>query len=206
MRIIECKQYSPEWWEARRGIPTASAFDRIITAKTGKFASGSESYIYELLAEKVRLDPPVMTEGPTTPAMKEGLESEPEARKWFAFHTDKKVREVGFIISDDNRFGCSPDGLVSDDAVLELKCPQGKKHVEYLLGGKVPDEYKAQCHGQMIVTGLKRCYFVSYCLGFDPLLVEVTPDEYTDALRVCLEQFWIRFNEQIARLTKGVGK
>lgn len=191
MRVINCEQYSTEWWEARRGIPTASAFDRIITAKTGKLSAGALGYAFELVADLAQLGPePWLNEpGYESAAMKRGTQTEHEARRFYEMERDVDVQRVGFCITDAGDAGCSPDGLVGESGGLELKCPLLKTHVGYLYRGGLPDEYKPQVHGSLIVTGREWWDFLSYAPGLPPLLVRVEPDDYTESLRHCLAEF-----------------
>lgn len=199
MKIIECQQYSPEWWEARRGIPTASAFDRIITPG-GKLSAQADDYIAELIGDRVCLTPNFLTERPVSRAMANGTDCEPQARSWYELE-HAEVQQVGFVVTDDLRFGCSPDGLVGSDGLLELKCPTLKTQVKYLLAGPVlPPEYKPQVHGQLFVTGRAWVDFVSYAPGLDKLLVRVFPDRYTTELKVALEVFYEKYREAWERI------
>jgi hypothetical protein len=197
MRVIDCVQLSPEWWEARRGLPTCSEFNRIITAVKGEYSKGAEGYIDQLIGEVVSLDPPIMTDWPGNPAMKHGRDTEAEARNWYAVERNATVRQTGFCIADCGRFGGSPDGLVdeSDDGegVLELKCPQPQQHVRYLRDACLPADYKAQCHGHLLVSGRGWVDFMSYARGFPPLIVRVKPDAYTRLLEKYLERFWVEY-------------
>ena len=190
MRIIECEQGSVDWWLARKGIPTASQFDRILTPKTGKYSASAEEYICELIADGMMGGPPQGIEGYTSKAMQDGIDTEPEARRWYAFERDAHVQQVGFCLTDDGRFGCSPDGLVGDDGGLELKCPMLKTHIKYLSAGTLPAEYKCQVHGSLIVTERAWWDFVSYAPNLPPLLVRVEPDTFTEQLRAAMETFW----------------
>ena len=140
--------------------------------------------------------------------MEAGRLCEPEARAYYAFSRGVKVQEVGFVLSECGRMGCSPDGLVNARAGsvvydgaeryaiwtaeggLELKCPLQKTQEEYLkTPGELPLKYKPQVHGQLIVTGLPWIDFLSYADGCDPLLVHVTPDAYTTQLRTAMDEF-----------------
>lgn len=204
MRIVECEQLSPLWWESKRGIPSASNAHRIITPKTGKLSASADEYAHELIAERIRFDPPIMSERALSPAIQAGIDGEPEARRWFSFDTGLEVRQVGLCVSDCGRWCASPDGLIGDDGALELKVPMPKTHVGYLLADKLPDEYRPQTHFQLVTTGLKYVWFVSYCPGFPALKVRVTPNDFTDQLRVCLEMFSMRLAELAAMLSKRV--
>lgn len=203
MKIFTCVQYSPAWWAVRRGIPTASQFDRVITPRTLKPSAQADAYIAELIADRACQTPPFFTERPMSRDAANGLNMEPEARKWYALAADVEVQQVGFCLSDCGRFGCSPDGLVGTGGGLELKCPALKTHVRYLQAGTLPDEYKAQVHGSLLVTGRDWWDFVSYAPGLPPLRIRVEPDEFTGKLAAALDDFWAKYQralEQMRRL------
>ena len=204
MKVHMMIQYSPEWWEVRRGIPTASAFDRILTPG-GKLSGQSDGYIDELVGDAFCLNPNFMTERPMNHAMRAGLEAEPEARRFYEMENPTRtVQQVGFCLTDDGRFGCSPDALVGDDGVLELKCPQAKTQVGYLRDGTLPSEYRPQVHGHLLVTGRPWVDFCSYCPGLPPLVVKVMPDEFTVKLRNALEAFHDTYLKVLQEIkTKG---
>ena len=195
MRVVNVRQGSLEWFVARLGIPTCSNFSRIITPAKGKPSAQADDYIAELIAETMQSDlpGPQALEKYASPAMQYGTDTEPEARRYFEMVTNLDVTEVGFCISDCGRFGGSPDGLIGEDSGLELKCPSGKTHVRYLLDGGLPDEYRPQVMGHLIVSGRPSWWFMSYCIGLPPLLVKVVPDEYTELLRTALEDFHGRY-------------
>ena len=88
-----------------------------------------------------------------------------------------EVQQVGFCLEDGGRYGCSPDGLVGDDGLVELKNPQGKTAVEYLLKGELPTTYFQQVQGQLLVTERAWCDFVSYYPGLPLLVLRVARDE-----------------------------
>lgn len=183
---------SVEWLALHIGRPTTSNFDRIITPKTGKLSSSSIDLAYDLLSTTTVED---MLGGTTSSAMMAGLEREPEAREYYALATGNKIHQVGFIEASDGRFGCSPDGLVTDlhgslSGGLEIKCPKRKTHVKYLLEEELPPEYKPQVHGCLAITGFEWWDFMSYCRGEPPLLVRVHRDAYTVQLAACMEEFW----------------
>lgn len=204
MRIVECNQYDPTWWQARRGVPTASSFDKICTPSTGKLSAQADGYICQLIADKVRFDPNMMTEGPMTAAMRNGSVCEPEARRWYEYENGLEVQQVGLCLTDDGRFGASPDGLINDAGVLELKCPQPQTQVKYLLGAELPTEYKCQVHGQLLVTGRAWVDFLSYCPGFDPFIIRVEPDAFTKTLANVLEQFWSKYAEAMKEFEASI--
>ena len=199
MKIHHCIQKSPEWWELRRGIPTASDFDKIMQPVKCKPSASQVPYICQLIADRICLTPPFFTEREGhTAAMRNGENLEPAARSWYELESGFEIEQVGFCTTDDGRLGCSPDGLVKwgdqYKGGLELKCPELKTHMAYLLDGSgLPSEYGPQVHGQLIVTGLPFVDFMSYAPGAPPLLVRVEPDDYTEKLRAALEEFWGRY-------------
>lgn len=205
-----CVQYSPAWWRVRRGVPTASQFDRVITPKGWKPSKGAATYISELVAETADLRPNWFTERPMSPAQRHGLDTEPEARRFYAtmgrdLHPEQ-VQMVGFCHTADGRFGCSPDGLVLDApggkvvGGLELKCVQLATQAKYLIAGTLPPEYKPQVHGQLLICGFEWVDFLSYAPGLDPLLIRVYPDEDTLKLREALESFDVLYNATLQKL------
>ena len=186
MRVLDVEQGSREWIEARLGIPTASAFKRIVTS-TGKLSAQRDAYQAELLSEWVFGEP---AKDFDTTWTERGKVLEPDARRYYSFHTDTEARTVGFIVRESNDgispaldagevvaiAGASPDGLVGDDGLLELKCPREDTHMLYLARGVLPSEYRAQVQGQLWVTGRAWADFMSYCPELPPFLIRVEPD------------------------------
>lgn len=197
----ECPQGSDVWWEVRCGIPTASRFASIVTSK-GAPSKAMDTYIAELIGDTVMPRPTYFTtQGrPVTSAMTNGTDCEPEARRFYEMHSDCSVTQVGFILHDSGLFGCSPDGLVGEDGGLELKCPETKTQAGYLMKGILPKQYMAQVHGSLIVTERKWWDFVSYAYGLKPLILRVTPNEFTDQLRKSLAVFVAKLQEVRAKL------
>lgn len=158
------EQRTPEWFASRLGKVTASRVaDVMAKTKTGYSASRA-NYMAELLCERLT---GVRAEGFPNGAMQWGTDTEPQARAAYAFLTDADVVETGFI---DNpsipMFGASPDGLVGDAGLVEIKCPSTATHIDTLLSETVPGKYITQMQVQMACTGRAWCDFVS----FDPRL------------------------------------
>ena len=130
--------------------------------------------MYSLAAERVsgRKD-----ETFSSASMAEGILREQESRMIYAMTQRVEVVEVGFCLEDRGRWGCSPDGLVGDDGLVELKNPMGKTAVEYLLKGTLPSTYFHQVQGQMMVTERAWCDFVSHYPGLPLLVLRVERDE-----------------------------
>jgi hypothetical protein len=197
VKIFMFAQYSPDWARVRSGIPTASQFGRIMTPAKRQYSAQARAYALELLDQKHR---GFSRDAHCSPEMQHGLDTEPEARAWYAFDTGLDVQQVGFCLTDCGRFGCSPDGLVGPDGGLEIKCPQPVTHLQYLDDGIVPAAYLPQIHGSLIVTGRAWWDFLSYCPGYPALTLRVVPDDFTDALRACLDRFAGELAEVRAKL------
>lgn len=174
MITLDVEQLSPEWFEARCGVPAASCFDKIVTTK-GEPSKQSKAYMYQLAGESLI---GIKTETYQNAAMQRGIEMEPEARNLYELMHDVEVQKVGICYPDEEKkYSCSPDGLVGDDGLLEIKCPLIHTHIEYLLNGKLPTAYIQQVQGQLLVTGRDWVDFVSYYPGIKPLMVRVERDE-----------------------------
>jgi putative phage-type endonuclease len=154
------EQGSPEWLQDRCGRVTASRIaDLMARTKTGWGASRA-NYASQLICERLTgcVQPSF-----TNAAMIHGTETEPEARRAYEFFVDRDVQQVGFIPHPSiTMAGASPDGLVGDDGLLELKCPNSATHIETLLLGQIPDKYVKQMQFQMACTGRQWCDFASY--------------------------------------------
>lgn len=206
MRIIECEQGSDEWFAARRGVPTASRYAEFVKPASGEYSKGTkgtQGYIHELVAEIA--DPMYVKSTYTSDAMENGNVMEPQARGMYEFENSVTAQQVGFILDDDERFGCSPDSLIRDDGGLELKCPQAKAHVEYLMGGVIPIKYRPQVYGSMIVTGRDWWDFMSYHPAMESLVVRATIDDpYAKSMRESMKKFWMDFQAIKAKVIKDV--
>lgn len=166
LNTAELIQGSEAWVSARLGKVTASRIaDVMAKTKTGWSASRA-NYAAQLVAERLTGE---AGETFTNAAMKWGTETEPYARAAYEFMTDEKVTLVGFIQHPKIAMsGASPDGLIGDDGLLEIKAPNTSTHIETLLGSGTDRKYLLQMQWQMAVTGRSWCDFVS----FDPRLPE----------------------------------
>ena len=149
MKIHHVTQGSPEWTALRIGIPTASAFDKIITPAKGQLSKSSRPYAFLLVAEQLLGRTLDSLEG--LEWIERGKELEPQAVRMYEFAEDCETAPVGFITSDDGRMGASPDRLiVGARAGLEIKCPAPQTHLGYMIDG-FGDAYKTQVQGQMLI-------------------------------------------------------
>ena len=184
MKIIDCIQNSPEWFAAKCGIPSASNFDKLVTSQ-GKPSKQRTKYLYRLAGETIT---GISEETYQNKDMLRGKEMEVEARQLYQLVSGEEVQEVGFCLADG--YGASPDGLVGEIGLLEIKCPTMAVHISYLLDNTLPVDYFQQVQGQILVTGRLWIDFMSYYPGIKPLIVRVIRDEkFIKALRVELEVF-----------------
>ncbi len=201
MTVLDTQQRSAAWFEARRGLPTCSRFDKILTPAKGEPAKAQSTLICELIAESIC--PPeegLIRPQYTSEEMLYGMKLEAEARCGYELeHAVGKVSEVGFVIHESGLFGGSPDALVGEDGGLEIKCPNAATHVGYVCEGVLPPTYKCQVHGYLVVTGRQWWDFWSYARHFEPFLIRVQRDDFTAKLEAELINFCKRYNEARAK-------
>lgn len=162
------EQRTEEWHQARLGRVTASKIaDVMASGRGGKPSATRANYRAQLVVERLTGTP---SEGFTSAAMQHGTETEPQARATYTLTTFRSVEEVGFVPHPlIEMAGASPDGLIGDDGLIEIKCPNSATHIATLRGASIDDKYMKQMQFQMACTGRTWCDFVS----FDPRL----PDE-----------------------------
>lgn len=165
-------QGTQEWLELRLGIPTASQFHRLLTPKKLEPSSQMDDYLRELLAEWYMGEPVAGWDG--SAFSERGHDLEDEARRWYAFHRELDVQFVGFLTDDDHTYGGSPDGLVGDDGLLEIKC-YGAKHHLLCLEGKLPGSI-LQHQGNLYVSGREWIDVLAYHPIMPPVLVRLERD------------------------------
>ena len=176
---VAVEQGSPEWFQMRLGKVTASRVaDILAKTKTGPSAS-RQNYLIELAIQRTT---GIIQESYTNASMEWGVQNEGLARCAYEVNTNNFVDQVAFIDHPSIKwFGCSPDGLVSDRGLLEIKCPNSATHWEYFKSKKPPQKYFIQMQAQIAVTNKDWCDFVS----FDPrmpdrsqlLIVRIDRDE-----------------------------
>lgn len=175
-------QRTPEWIEIRRGKMSASNAETIIA--NGK---GLETYIYNLMAEYYSS---AEKENYINADMQRGIDLEPEAKIEFQFYTGLDIKEVGCVELNEYILA-SPDGLIGDDGLIEIKCPNDSIYFKLLLNNNIKPEYIAQMQMQMYVTNRQYCYFVSYNPNFEKSLYikKINRDkEMIDKLKKGLER------------------
>lgn len=147
------QQRTDEWYVARAGRVTASPVLKVYKKTKSGYSTQREDYKYQLIAE--RLVGTTISQFKSA-AMQRGVEKEAEARDRYMRRTNHPVVEVGFIPHPTiDMAGASPDGLIGDDGIVEIKCPDTKQAVEVLLTDYLKDEYEAQIQWQLACTGRK---------------------------------------------------
>lgn len=158
------EQGSQEWYEARCGSLGASQVAQALARTKSGWGASRANVMAQLIVERLTGLP---SEGYTSSAMQWGIDTEPQARAAYEFLRDAEVVEVGLLrhpVIEGTH--ASPDGLVADEGLIEIKCPNSATHIDTLLSDKVPGNYWTQMQWQMACTGRKWCDFVS----FDPRL------------------------------------
>ena len=153
-------QRTPAWRAARVGKVTASRIGDVIARTKSGYAAARANYAAELICERLTGRP---GESFVSGAMQWGIDQEARALARYQFERDAEVRLVGFLDHPALPFaGASPDGLVGEDGLVELKCPTTATHLGTLLGEAPPAKHLAQVQWQMAVTGAAWCDLVSY--------------------------------------------
>lgn len=173
VEVFNCEQGSPEWVACRLGIPTASEFDSILAnGKGGQPSKTRRTYMLKLIGERLTGE---QMWSYNNEHMERGKIMEDEARDWYAFASDAEPQRVGFIRNGNK--GCSPDSLVGDNGMLEIKTKLAHLQADVLLSKELPSEHRAQVQGQLWVAEREWCDFVSYWPKMPPFRIRVYRDE-----------------------------
>lgn len=189
-------QGTPEWHDLRRGVLTSTAIKTLITP-TGKLADNDKTraHVYEVAAQRItgRTEDNYMSFD-----MMRGHTDEILARELYAKHYASVV-ECGFITSDKLGImvGYSPDGVVGEDGIIEIKSAKAKIQVQRMTDGVMPPEHIAQVQTGLWVTGRKWCDFISYSNGMKMMVIRVDADPAYHAL---IEQAAKLFEVKVAEV------
>lgn len=189
LHIYDVQQGEPEWLELRRGIVTASTVKHLLTS-TGRVAANDDSrrFTLTLVAERITGD---IEEQYVSNDMLRGILDEPLARDVYSRHYGEAV-ECGFMVSDDHgfRLGFSPDGLVGDDGLIEIKSPRAKEHLRTILADEVPAQYMPQLQAGLLVSGRQWIDYVSFFGGMPLYVKRVLPDpKWREAIVAAVQGF-----------------
>ena len=209
MKIIkDIEQGSQEWIKLRLGKITASNFNKVIT-RGGEYSKQSDDLALKLASE-IYLN--YVDESYSNVHMQRGTKLEPDARSAYCQHKFlnieeeyENVEEITFI--DCDNYGYSPDGLIGEDGLLEIKCPTALVHFGYILDDKIPDAYYQQCQGGLMVSERKWIDFVSYHPDVDEdkrLFIKrcYRDEEYIEKLKINIDKTIKKRNEILLKFEK----
>lgn len=199
-------QRSADWFMARLGNATGSRFkDVMAKLKSGAPAKARQDYALELATERIT---GIVADNFVSTAMKWGTDQEEPARTAYIALTNSWVDETGFIKHNELRAGVSPDGLVDDKGLIEIKCPyNSNNHIATMLEG-MPEDHMPQVQGQMWITGREWNDFCS----FDPRMPDHLKlyrqrinrdDGYIQRLETEVRLFLAEVDEITTRLMRG---
>jgi len=196
--ILDCNQNTPEWDDARRGLPTSSAFDQLVLM-SGERAKPREKYMWKLAGEKISGE---SARGYYGASMAKGHEREDESRTMHSFMNDVEIQQIGFCYFDEKKeFGSSTDGLIGEDGVFETKNAEPHVQIKRLLKGWPKSEHFQQVQGELYVTGRKWCDLVSYSRGFKPIVIRFNRDEkFIAKLAEEIQAFIVDLNNLVTKL------
>jgi len=194
VKHIDIIHNTEEWYDARAGLATTSAFDKILTAG-GKLSAQADHYAVQIVSELL-LGRPIERNFDTY-AMEWGRQHEGDAVNLYMFETGFDVIHGGFFVNDEMTLGTSPDVIVLKGGervgIAEIKCPENPAvHVSFLLERRINPKYKPQLFGQMLVTGFEWVDWFSYYPGLpgNRIRIHAADDpEYMANLKAALEDF-----------------
>jgi putative phage-type endonuclease len=202
---VDAPQGSQDWLQARVGRLTASRYTDVLAKPE---TAAYRGYLLQIVTE--RLTQQSQESGFVNEAMQWGTDTEPLARAAYEVDTGDVVTECGLILRDDWIAG-SPDGLIGDEGLIEIKCPRSTTHIDWIDAGGLPAKHKPQVQGLLLVTGRKWAHFCSYDPRMPPHLrlwwILVKADEkYQSMLLERLLAFRAEAEKMIARLTGDDGQ
>lgn len=199
MEVFTCAQGSAEWFSCRAGIPTASEFATVMASgRDGGASKTRRTYMLKLAGEIITGQP---SEGYSNAHMERGHEMEPEARDLYAFTRRADPQIVGFIRNGAK--GASPDSLIGDIGMLEIKTKLPHLHIDCLLRDEFPAEHKAQCQGALWVAEREWIDIAVYWPGLPLFVKRATRDEeYIAKLSDAVDQFNAELAEVVERVRR----
>jgi len=197
LQIFDCTQGTPEWYACRLGIPTASEFATVMAkGKEGGDSKTRRTYMLKLAGERLTQQP---MDNYSNSYMERGKEMEAEARDLYAMVSDVEPVQVGFLRRGDA--GASPDSLIGDSGMLEIKTKLAHLQIECLLSDRLPPEHKAQCQGQLWIAKREWLDFCSYWPSLPLFCHRVYRDEpYIERIAAAVDEFNAEMHELIARV------
>lgn len=202
MILHNIEQGSEAWFAVKAGRVSGTRFKALVAGEsTATYKDLLDDISCEIITGK-------MEETYQNAIMLYGIETEPIARAEYESLFDMNVDTIGFVTPDEDHkyhewIGISPDGMFPVDqpyyGLVEIKCPKSKTHLRYIEANKLPSEYRHQVQGQLFVTGLEYCDFMSFVPGMKPFIVRVLPDldlfaEYEKRLDILISQVQQKLN------------
>lgn len=198
-KLYFCQQYSDKYDNLKYGLPTSSNFKNIITP-SGFSSDAWFDYACHLISERI-IGQKVDTY--QSQWMERGLALEAKAADMYSQMRKIEVKEVGFISNDEGTIGCTPDRLIGDDGLLEIKVPKPATQVKYIITGKLQKDYKPQLQGQLYVSGRQYVDIISYHPEMPPAIIRVERDE---AYIACMHKLIIKFNGYIDKVMDKISE
>lgn len=179
MIVHDVQQGTPEWDMLRIGLPTASVFSKLVTTK-GEPSKSAGDYAITLAGEMYANKPELDAWGGNS-YTERGKELEDQAIALYEFDRDITVERVGFVTDDNKDAGCSPDGLVNDDGMVEIKCLKAENHIKAILFfnkfDKCQSTYVLQTQGQMMICERKWADLIFFHPDLPLLVIRQLPDK-----------------------------
>lgn len=199
LQIIDCEQGTPEWHAARAGIPTASMFDAVLCIKKeAKDKKGRRTYMMKLAGEIITGQP---MESYSNAHMERGKAMEDEARAHYELLKDVDPQRVGFVRNGAK--GCSPDSLIGDKGILEIKTKLPHLVIDCILKDDFPAEHKAQCQGALWVCEREWVDISVYWPNMQPFVRRAYRDEvYIYDLARAVDEFNAELAEMVERVRR----
>ena len=186
-------QGTDEWFDIKRGkFGASSAAELLMTPGTAGYQKLINKIVFERITGKT-------AESYSNGWMERGLELEPEAIQHYELSTFNKVKRVGYA-SCNEWVGCSPDGLIGEDGLIQIKCPAWNTQLEYYFSDKVPSNYYKQCQFEMFVTVKGWNIFYSYYPGLKPFICKIERDEEM------IKQIVVKLDESIQLVKQRIAK
>jgi hypothetical protein len=218
VEFFDMPQRSPEWFAMRMGIPTASQFSSIVANGKDGGESLTRAKLMRQYAGEILTGRPAETY--QSAAMRRGIEMEPLARDYYARRYLTDVDPIGFVrrtvrnpLGDEWMVGCSPDGLIGDDDVLQIKTMEAEAIIALAQKGAAgfPSEHRAQCQGELWVLGRRRNHLLLYADGDPPIglrfTIERSDDYINKELKPAVEVFSYDLRMLVDKLRKsGLGR
>lgn len=198
--ILTCEQGTPEWLQARAGMPTSSCFSKILARgkKPGEASVMRRKYLCRLAGEILTGEPEETYENQH---MIRGREMEGQARATYAFMRGVEPELLGFVYSPETHAGCSPDSLIGDDGVLEIKTALPSILIDKIERSFFPSEHKAQTQGALWVTERE---WVDLCIFWPGLPLFISRAKRDETYIKDLASAVAAFNEELAELVERI--